>query len=271
MASRRRLTAWRKLKLGKGRVESGCILLEGIRLVEEGIKCFAPHEAILIADNDAGHAAADRISEMDEYEELLMPQIYRVPPAEFRQLTSTVHTSGIASIVRWSPSNAVWSLESGQSRRALYCDHLSDPGNLGTLIRTAAGLGLDAVYVSPESVDVTNPKVVRSTAGALFHIPIAAPVTVERIARWADSRGIPILLADAGGAGLPLAASDRWLLVIGGETHGLSTDWNNFACQRVGVSMSHSVESLNAAVAGAILMDRLMNRPPAGGGPDRCN
>jgi len=253
--------AWRKLRLRKERERSGLILIEGLRSVGEALSSAQPVEAVLVADDHDGLAAASRLGlgRGTLNPESPSPQILRVARQEFEQMTDTVHSSGLAAVVGWRP--LTWEAFAVRPvRRILYCDQMNDPGNLGTLIRTAAGLGLDGVLVSPESVEVTNPKVVRATAGAVFRLPIVSAVEVEQVGSWAGRQKFTIFLADVAHQSdpAPIPSPAKWILTIGGETHGLNPAWERLPCRRVGIRMSRGIESFNAGVAGALLMDRLM-------------
>jgi len=95
---------------------------------------------------------------------------YRVPEREFGQMIDTTHSSGVAAVITWSPPS--WeSIGEIRAERVLFCDRMADPGNLGTLIRTAAGIGLDAIVTGPDSVEITNPKTMRARRGRFFASP----------------------------------------------------------------------------------------------------
>ena len=259
-ASKGRLTAWRKLKTRKGRRESGQLVVEGVRLVTEALQSGCRVDVLIAADDAAGHGSATRvISGAGDWD----GQVVRVASQEMRAVTDTVHTSGIAAVIAWRAGE--WDDVSPlKANRILFCDAISDPGNLGTLIRTAAGLGMDAVVVGPESVEPSNPKTARASAGAIFRIPVVRARTVATFLEWSLSEDFDIFIADAGRGAREVGdrqeAAGRWILVIGGETTGLSPVWDVPEAQRVRIPMGRQVESLNAAVAGAILMDRLSGR-----------
>ncbi len=136
----------------------------------------------------------------------------------------------------------------------LIADAISDPGNLGTIIRTAAGAGVDAVILAPNCVDAYNPKVLRSGMGAHFRVPVLEMT-------WAQIREQvavdEIYLADGEGD-MPydadVWASGSWALIVGSEAHGASDEALATATQRVFIPMAHATESLNAAVAAAVIL-----------------
>jgi TrmH family RNA methyltransferase len=144
-------------------------------------------------------------------------------------------------------------------RRLLFCDRIRDPGNMGTLIRAAAGLGVEAVLTHPQAVELTNPKTVRASAGAIFRLPVYGGVPAGEVAAWCNRSKLPILIADAHRGRVLRSVRERrgWLLIVGGETLPLDPAWEEVPAQRIRLALDRGVESLNAAVAGSILIDRL--------------
>lgn len=137
--------------------------------------------------------------------------------------------------------------------QVLALDGISDPGNLGTLLRTSLALGWDAVYFLPGSCDPYNDKALRSARGAQFKMDLARG-SAEELQQWAESRNVQPLVADLGGKppGMIPGASKR-LLVLGNEAHGASASIKCF-CEKVAIAMPGDMESLNVAVAGGILL-----------------
>jgi RNA methyltransferase, TrmH family len=137
---------------------------------------------------------------------------------------------------------------------ALVLDRLRDPGNLGTLLRSATGAGVNAVYLSPETVDPWNPKVVRAGMGAHFRVPLIPldPGALEEL-----RRRLPRRVVARAGASRPYDAAD-WTgaaaLVIGGEAEGVGPELEAWGTEEVGIPLARGVESLNAAVAGAVIL-----------------
>lgn len=130
---------------------------------------------------------------------------------------------------------------------------------MGTLIRTAAGLGLDAVLTGPDSVEIANPKTVRSSAGAVFHIPVFQSVPVAAFVKRAEERRHALFIADVkrGQSFDEISIPARWTLVVGGEVGMVDPAWEQAKPQRISLPMKRGIDSFNAAVAGAIFMDRL--------------
>jgi TrmH family RNA methyltransferase len=152
--------------------------------------------------------------------------------------------------------------------RYLILDGVQDPGNAGTIIRTAAALGVTATLALPGTVDLWNAKVVRSAMGALFHHPVLALAWGE-VAAFLAAHGIPCWAADGGGVPVGTLAgtlaAGPLALVVGNEGAGLSAEVERGVPSRVAIRMAPAVESLNVAVATGILLHALRAPLPAHG------
>jgi len=176
-----------------------------------------------------------------------------------RAAGETDHPQGVLAICRQPKSDldAMWSAPGP----IVYLDRISDPGNLGTIIRTAAAVGAAGVALSPQSVDPFNGKVVRSSAGAVCSMPVAVNLsdpmsrTGRRFLATAPAGGASLFEADLSG---PVC----WL--IGSEAHGLDPQLQSGADAIVTIPMAPGTESLNAAVATAVcLFTAFRDTPPA--------
>lgn len=262
LASKRKTALWAKLRTKKERQATGRVIVEGVRLVIEAILCGVPVDTLLAENSPEGLKSARRV--LDQVD-IGGTQGLRMPPKEFARLSDTVNSAGVAAIAAWRPAG--WDkFRSVRAQRILFCDRISDPGNMGTLIRTAAGLGLQCVCAGPNSVELPNPKTIRSTMGAIFRIPVFEDIPVEAFIAWCAEHGYIVCAADRnrGASVLPesLGTATGWALVIGGETSGLDPAWTDGHTQWLRIPMKRGVESFNAAIAGAILMDRLSAQSP---------
>ena len=148
---------------------------------------------------------------------------------------------------------------SSAPERFLVLEGLQDPGNVGTLVRAAAAFALNAVLALEGTVDPFGPKAVRAAAGSTFKIPVVRANWAE-VEPWLERRGVPILVADAGGVDVEaLDPGPGWALVVGGEGAGVRGQIRRSAARLTGLLMPGGTESLNAAVAGAILLYALTN------------
>jgi len=141
---------------------------------------------------------------------------------------------------------------------SLYFDRIQDPGNIGTLIRSAAAFGFKNIIFSADSADPWSPKVIRSSAGYIFGLNVFKGF--RHLALLRDS-GALLLAADAGGVDVDVIdAAGPVVLMLGNEGAGLSADVKAMASFTAGIRLSEGVESLNVAIAGSILMEHLFGR-----------
>jgi TrmH family RNA methyltransferase len=166
-----------------------------------------------------------------------------------KSLSGTESPQGILAILQFSQLPITTPLNF-----VLIPDQIRDPGNLGTLLRSAAATGVQAVLLPPETTDAFAPKVVRAGMGAHFRVPIHE-MSWEEIAQTCNSANAQMYLADMGGKSCwetdlrqPLA------LIVGGEAVGASEEARKLASVKISIPMAGIVESLNAGVAGSVLM-----------------
>lgn len=220
-------------------------VIEGVRLFEEAARANVAPRVILHTDNlDARSRAALNSAAQ------LGGEVHPVTPAVMAAASDTETPSGLLAVV---PLTSSFILPPSSFTLALVCDRLGDPGNLGTILRTADAAGVEMVFLAPGTVDAYNPKVVRAAMGAHFHLSI-----VE--ATWDELRtvlsGVTAWLADSVGG----ERYDRvdWrsacALIIGSEAEGLSEPALAFTPRRVHIPMPGRAESLNAAIAAGIIL-----------------
>lgn len=253
-----------RLRSRRGREREGLALAEGPRVVLEALA--SPVEVRWVACGGAFAAGAAGRAIADAARGRGCETLF-ADAAAVRELCATESPQPVVACVRPPPLHAA-SLERG---RYLLARGVRIPGNLGTLIRSAWGFGLDAVVIGAKTVDPWNPKVVRASAGAVFHVPLLAAPQGAGDATAAPSRGEPLNLLHADAAGPPVhdvAAAKRrdWVLVVGNETTGAAPPPGERAC-RISVPLAEGVDSLNVGVAGSILMYLLTRGAPSGATP----
>ncbi len=171
------------------------------------------------------------------------------------EIADSVHPQGIVARCH-DLTRPIASTEAIAWRLVVVCFEIRDPGNLGAVIRVADAAGADAVLVIGDSVDPLNPKVVRSTAGSLFHLPVVVERNVDRALEMIARRGVQVLAADGGGearlfdGSVDLARPTAW--VMGNEAHGLPASVRERVDQVVSVPVYGRAESLNLATAAAV-------------------
>jgi TrmH family RNA methyltransferase len=246
----------KSLRTKKGRREQGRFLAEGVRLLEEAVRHRFPPQAVYFSEATLSDRGRRVVAGLGSIGALLSP----VPARQLASMADTTTPQGLVAVFE-SPCDKFEELWCRSYRRLLWCESISDPGNLGTLVRSALAFEFDMAVVSGESAEVYSPKVVRASAGAVFGLPIARASVPEVLA---VSRRIPlrIIAAAVSGETVPLRLTRKrdqgpLLLAIGSEAEGLPSEVTARADMRVRVPHSRRVDSLNAAVAGSILMNHL--------------
>ena len=246
------LSLARDLKRRKARDREGVFVVEGIRAVEELLRSSLTVRGLLVAPKliDSSRGAA-----LVEAAKGKGVDVVDVDEKEFRSAAETDSPQGIVAIAD-TPKRSLGALPSTGRLRLLLLDAVQDPGNVGTIIRTAAALGASATIALPGSVDVWNAKVVRSAMGAHFHYP-AFHASWEDTESFLASTTTPLWAADTGGEILPDKAPLRLAIAVGNEGGGLSPVVRAAAQRVVSLPISNLVESLNVAVATGILLHEL--------------
>jgi RNA methyltransferase, TrmH family len=251
------LTTIRDLHRRRGRERRGLALAEGVRLVEEalaaGIDVRGAAVSLALEGTPRGSALKSALRDRGVV-------LTEVGPAELDELADTEHPQGVVAVIE--PRS--WTLADVPAARGavvLVLDAVQDPGNVGTLLRTALGLGAAGVVALKGTADLTNPKVLRGSMGAAFRLP-AIPAAPEAFLAWAEERGVELWVAAAGGepAGsrAPRARRPPLALVLGNEGAGVGAALEAAARRRVSIPLAPGVESLNVAVAAGILLYEIM-------------
>jgi RNA methyltransferase, TrmH family len=249
----RLLTLARDLKRRKARERQQLFVCEGVRAVEELLRSPLAVRGALVAPQlrDVPRGA--------ELERLLRShnvELAEVTPQEFASAAETESPQGVLAVAE-VPVRTLGMLPIEDHCRLLILDAVQDPGNVGTIVRTAAALGVTASAALPGTVDLWNPKVVRSAMGAHFHHP-AMSSTWDELDTFRAARGISLWATDAAGDALDRAAApQRLALVVGNEGSGVSGAARERADRLVSIPIASNVESLNVAVATGILLHEL--------------
>jgi TrmH family RNA methyltransferase len=250
-------TMIRDLHRRRGRERRGLALAEGVRLVEEalaaGIGVRGAAVSPALEGSPRGSALKSALRERG------VP-LSEVGLAELDELADTEHPQGIVAVVE----PRVWTLADvavASGAVVLVLDAVQDPGNVGTMLRTALGLGVAGVVALKGTADLTNPKVLRGSMGAAFRLPAVSTDTPSFLA-WAGERGVELGGAAAAGDAATRrrsrAASPPLALVLGNEGVGVSAALETAAQRRVSIRLAPGVESLNVAVAAGILLYEVM-------------
>ena len=235
----------RSLYRRRVRYRERCFVIEGVRLVEEA--CRAGIVPALLFYSEGVNATPGGRELLAETQKGRAPA-FAVSETVMKALADTVSPQGVLAVVPF----VELAPPPGPSL-VLVIDQLRDPGNLGTILRSANAAGVEQVILAPKTVDPYNPKVVRGAMGAHFRLPIEAlswPEIAEALA------GVQILLADVQSEQAYYAVD--WTrpsaLIIGGEAYGASGEARELATATIAIPMHDGAESLNAAVAANIIL-----------------
>lgn len=221
-------------------------MLEGVRLVADLLDAgLTLHSGLYDPDQlrttAAGLALLHRIG--------TLPQCQPASAAVVKAACDTTNPQGVVAVAAWPD------LPITQRQLFVVCDEIQDPGNLGTILRSAAAVGVDAVFCTIGCVDLYSPKTVRASMGGLFRIPVRSELSWETLAPvLADTT---VVVADGVPGAVPYTRVD-WrrphTLVVGNEGHGSSAAAHRHAAHAVAIPMQAGVESLNAAMAATIML-----------------
>ncbi len=246
-------TMIRDLQRRRGRERRGLALAEGVRLVEEALGAGVPLRGAAISPALEGTPRGKALKSALERQGV---RIEAMSDGELEGLADTEHPQGVVAVVE--PRD--WSLDDiapAPGSPVLVLDGVQDPGNVGTLLRTAFGLGASGVIALKGTADLTNSKVVRGSMGALFRLPSASSDVAAYLA-WAKARGVETWVAAADGEQIQPGSlrGHRGLvgLAVGNEGAGVSAALDAGASRRVAIRLARGAESLNVAVAAALLL-----------------
>jgi RNA methyltransferase, TrmH family len=241
----------RKLHRSKARREQGLFLLEGSHLVEEAQAVQLP--LLVVCCTESWQA---RYPQLFEQLSQSVPRLELVSPEVLKSMSTTVEPDGVIAIApRQQP--ALQSQASLQFKSlGLVLENIQDPGNLGTMIRTGAAIGMDGLLLSQDCVDWDNPKVLRSSAGQWLRLPLGVSSDLVTDLNQLKSQGMQVI------ATLPSATQTYWdvdfcqpsLILMGNEGAGLSPQVAALADKAVTIPQQPGVESLNVAIAAALML-----------------
>ena len=250
MTSKTDIKQLSRLSTKKGRNEYGLYFIEGLRIIRSALRAQAPINRIFVTARFEESVDYQSISNL--FNKILKPEI--IDEKTMKQITQTVTPSGILAVCSLPK---ITELPSAIASNWLYLDKIADPGNLGTLLRSAAWFGTTQVALSPHCADPFNPKVMRGGMGAHFSLQMVTNCDLrqfnssDHLIIGADHRGMSIVDFNNN-------AKD-WVLVIGSEAHGISKENSNHIEYSLSIPANGSGNSLNAAVAGSIMLYCLNN------------
>lgn len=238
----------KKLSEKKYRDQNNCYIIEGIKLVEEAIQEEAQIEKIVICEESTKTA---EISKNLMYEIAKYDCIY-VTDKIFKTLTQVMNPQGILAVVKKNKERPTIKYDEDI---IVALDDIQDPGNLGTILRTVDSIGLKQLIVSKGTADAYNPKVVRSSMGAIFRVEVIEvenlKETIEAIKRNKYELIVTSLQTESSIYDIDYT---KKIIVIGNEANGVSQEIQDMADKKIKIPMLGKTESLNASVATAIIL-----------------
>jgi RNA methyltransferase, TrmH family len=247
-------TTIRDLGRRRGRERRGLALAEGVRLVEEAVAAGIELRGAVVSPaleaTTRGKALKSRLTAGSVHVE-------EVSDAELAGLADTDQPQGIVAVIR----PRAWTLEqigTDAGDVVLVLDAVQDPGNVGTMLRTALGLGATGVVALKGTAELASPKVLRGSMGALFRLPAVA-ADADALLAWTRERGVELWVAEADGEPIARSSLERArrppvALVVGNEGAGVGDAIESAATRRVSIPLAPGAESLNVAIAAGILL-----------------
>ena len=246
----------KKLYKTSKRKREGKFVLEGYRLIDEALKIGADFNFLFMTPEFKKSPKGQKIAENLSRE----TNLKIISDNLLEEIADTVNPQGIIAIVE----EIEYDLDTFKknSNNILILDRVQDPGNVGTLIRTAAAAGFDGIITLKGSVDIYNLKVLRATMGAIFSIPIIDKMEIDGLKEFIHNaeKEFQVICAEP-------SASDYYheteykkplMLVIGNEAHGVRDELIKLSNLLVKIPLNNNIESLNAAMAGGILLYNIM-------------
>jgi TrmH family RNA methyltransferase len=242
----------KSLQLKKYRDEYDQFIIEGEKLLREALEYNAHISMVLFSQS---FAESERHGEIEASLKSINIPMYYTDDRVFKEAGETETPQGVIAVV----DNVKFNLDSIMEKAELcivLLDEVRDPGNAGTIIRTADACGLDAVLLSKRSVDLYNGKTIRATMGSLFHIPVIQNMdTAEAIQRLKESK-VMTIGADphSSDSCIDMPYYKRSAIIIGNESKGINSEIKALLESNVKIPMPGRAESLNAGIAASILM-----------------
>lgn len=252
MLTQKKLKEIFKLKAKKFRREKQRFAVEGMRSIKELLNSSWQVELLLYSASSENNAMAKSILQKARQKGIFAE---RVEQKILEKISDTITSAGMICITKTKNISEEEFLK-GTPKTILALDGVKDPGNLGTLIRTADAAGIDGVILSENTVELYSPKVVRSSMGSIFHLPATKTSDLTQFLSKLKKNGFKVIASAVKNGELchKIDYSGKICLVIGNEVEGVGDSVLKLADQIVSIPIYGKAESLNASVAGGILM-----------------
>jgi TrmH family RNA methyltransferase len=260
MLSKARVKYLRSLKLKKFRDQEKRFLVEGFRLTFEAVSSDFAVELLVHTSEFVKSPDHAKLVEDSRKRKVEVAEVNR---RDLDSFADTVTSQGVAALVQQHEYRLEDLSRSAQRPQVIVAlDAVSEPGNAGTIIRTADWFGASAVLMGRGGVELYNPKVVRSTMGSLFHLPIVMEADLNELLKKLHDQGFTVIAAevDSRKSYDEIPIPGRAVLIFGNEAHGLSSEISSQIDHRVMIRRLGNAESLNVGVACGILLARFCSR-----------
>jgi RNA methyltransferase, TrmH family len=243
----------RKLTQKKYRQLANSFIIEGKKIVEEALKSNWEIETIVATKEFINNGANQRLIVSIKRTQV---HFFEIASKELDTITDTESAQGIAAIVKMKfPDINKAKLFEKESETLVILDRVTDPGNFGTIIRTCDWFGTDALILSKNSIELYNPKVVRSTMGAIFHLPIFVDVELENFLSKIKNHQFKIITTVLEGESVASVSFPKKVaFVFGSESHGISKSMSDASNIKLTIPKFGEIESLNVSVACGIVL-----------------
>ena len=257
MIAKSRLKNMLALRYKKFRDEQNLFLIEGYRLCQEALQSDFKVETLLIHSDSLSPENLNEITKLAQYKQV---EILEIQQSEVKRLAETVNSQGVFCIIQQKKIELDTVLNKDNQLIVIISEG-QDPGNVGTIIRTCDWFGITAIFLSKGTVELYNPKVIRSTMGSIFHLQIVEQVELDNLLPRLSQMGYHIFGTDVNGQynynqtnyPRPLA------LVIGNENKGINNNLFKYFDRTIKIPSYGKAESLNMAVATSIIISRAIN------------
>jgi len=251
MISKNKIKYLCSLKQKKFRGQHHATILEGFRLIDEAINFNADIQSIWVVK--------DKLKDNLQFiNKIKSKNIFLdiINDKDFKLISDTKNSQGFIAEVSTKKYSNNFLLDS-KANNIVILDNISDPGNIGTILRTCAWYGIKSIIFTSNSSDPFNLKCIRSGMGSHFYFDHLHSIDNKDLNNYLNNHNYKVLCADLGGTDIStLNIAGKWALILGSEAHGVSNDFNHF--EKITICKQGDIESLNVSVAAGIILNTLI-------------
>lgn len=227
-------------------------IIEGVRIIKDALANEKSMKKVLFCDELYETAGGEELLEELGQRDMLL---YKIPVQLFRELSDTQNPQGIMAVVAMD-SYSIEDFLGKDKGFYIILDRIQDPGNMGTIIRTADAADVDAIFITKGSVDLYNSKTIRATMGSIFHVPILTTGTTSETIAILKEENIKVITTSLDGDKYHFEVdfSESCAIIVGNEANGVQEEDINVSDVLIKIPMPGKAESLNASVAASIVM-----------------